>query len=229
MNGWMSLTLGVGALIGALFLGALVVAVLVVYLMWNRSTRRSIKQVHYDAEKTGGVTQMETQSRGTRQLLSRENEQLRAQMRQMLAQGGGATSATARDTNVGAVQQQSAMAPGAIQQQSAMAPKPLEHKSKVQLGMMLKPKANGVEVEQGSTQYEADWTAPLPENWTALRADDGATFYHNDVTDETSWVHPAEKKPHAHDPTLPEGWEAHRNEDGSVFYFNEAENKCASL
>jgi hypothetical protein len=212
--------LGVGALIGALFLGLLVVAVLVGYLIWNRSTRGSVKQVHYDAEKTKGAKEMDSHSRSSRQKMARENEQLRAQMRQMLAQGGGGAP-------IGAMQQkkrQQRQPEGRKAAPATAAAKPLERKTKVQIGMTQKKRISG----DWTAQFEGDWTAPLPKNWTAMRADDGATFYHNSATDETSWVHPADRKEHEHDPSLPEGWEAHHNEDGSVFYFNQGENKCAS-
>ena len=68
-------------------------------------------------------------------------------------------------------------------------------------------------------------SAALPAGWSTAEAD-GATYYVNDVTQETSWERPTEPAQQAAAPNaapqLRSGWAAVQADDGSTYYVHEA-------
>jgi len=84
----------------------------------------------------------------------------------------------------------------------------------------------------------------LPEGWTLQTADDGAVFYYNSNTGETSWDRPiatssvpiatsavevaATEDAGAIEATpLPAGWSQETAEDGAVFYYNSSSGETS--
>ena len=70
----------------------------------------------------------------------------------------------------------------------------------------------------GSSSDEEDAVAQhdstLPAGWTAHADPDEGTYYHNDTTGETRWMHPK------HYVGLPPGWEPVEEDDGTVYFYH---------
>ena len=72
------------------------------------------------------------------------------------------------------------------------------------------------------------------QGWEAQEDDEGNVFYHNEVTEETTWTKPrsggddmeAGRSGGSGGATLLHGWEEHVDDDGTTYFYNEKERRA---
>ena len=73
------------------------------------------------------------------------------------------------------------------------------------------------------------------QGWEAQEDDDGNVFYHNEVTEETTWTKPRSggddmevggRGGRGGGATLLHGWEEHVDDDGTTYFYNEKERRA---